>query len=347
MTTTLWFLYGNNGHFSLIILALLMAIPSLYSSISKSAFLGLTVTTIVNFIFIQIFAPYYLHQLVLIPLDSSLLNNLFSPIILLISLVYFGSYYIKVQTKNSNDIYSFQNQIEAFKSQESFLIEAKQHSAFATLTKGIAHEIRNPLALMLSTIELLLDETDNPQLMLEYLPILKKTIIRINKITTTMFRYANPTSEKRQLIEINPLINDVALLVAAEVKKRNIDININLTKEPYMVVGDEYSIGQAILNLLSNAFESIENQGKVAITTKLSTVEDISYICIQITDNGKGVSSHIKQSIFNPFISSKPKQAGLGLSITSRICDEHKGFIEHKQLENKTAFTLFIPTYNE
>ncbi len=248
-----------------------------------------------------------------------------------------------LEEKVKEQIKSIQiKEIEKQKSEE-IATKASQQAAYATLTRGIAHEIRNPMAMILSGVELIQDNLSDTDKITEYTQTVKELILRLKTITSTMLRYGKPVSGERTLSDINQLIEDALIVSNAECKKRQISIEKNLESLPKINL-EPASISQVFLNLILNSIEAINKKGNISIQTNSENTENASYIKITITDSGKGISRENITKIFNPFYSSKYGNTGLGLSIVLKIINEHNGKVNIESEEEKfTSVIIKLP----
>lgn len=234
--------------------------------------------------------------------------------------------------------------------QQSLEIAEKmsQQASFATLTRGIAHEIRNPLGMILSGIEMIEDSEDK-KLVREYTDIVKKNIMRLTKITTTMMKYGASVSANKELTDLNQIIRDVTLVGSAECLKHNILVEHQLKVIPKILV-DPASIEQAIMNIFLNAIQAIESRGTITFRTSLDTFQTQTKngpqegIKIQIADTGPGIPKEHIQKIYDPFFTTKYGSTGLGLSVVLKIIHDHQGLITiDSEKDVGTIFTIYLP----
>ncbi len=222
-------------------------------------------------------------------------------------------------------------------------------NSYATLTRGLAHEIKNPLGMILSGIELIEENTENKAIILEYCKLIKENILRLSNITSTMIHYGSPISKQREPLNMNTLIEDICILSQKDLKKRNLTLTTELEATGF-IQGEKNSLSQSLLNLVLNASQAITDTGSINIKTENSSIQTqdkkrILGIKITIRDTGCGIPCEIKSKIFDPFFSTKHRHTGLGLSLVLRVVEEHKGTIEH--LDNTpqgSCFVLFLPT---
>ncbi|MBI4722447.1 MAG: hypothetical protein HY769_05530 [Candidatus Stahlbacteria bacterium] len=211
----------------------------------------------------------------------------------------------------------------------------------------LAHEVRNPLATIQGSCELIREGVDKLESKKLLDNILSHTR-RLNNIVTNFLSYAKPIPLKQENIEIGKLLNETIKLAP---NKLPIEI---IQPKPLWVKLDQEQIKTAFLNLILNAFESMDSNGKlqIKVTPPLqkyyvfeenrNTGEDEMVICFK--DIGKGILDAEITQIFTPFYTTKKGGAGLGLSIVSKIIETHKGRIEVKsKVGEGTIFVIHFP----
>lgn len=219
-----------------------------------------------------------------------------------------------------------------------------------SLAAGIAHEIRNPLAALSGSIQVLQNELklkdDNKRLM----DIVVNETDRLNTIITEFLEYARPTSAQADRIELNSLLNETIILLK---NSKNFHKNISVLKEIYpqlVLKGDPQRLRQVFWNLLINACQAMPDGGVLTITAaSFSQAEDDSVWCqIVISDTGLGIHNKDLRKIFDPFFTTKAGGTGLGLAIVHRIIDDHRGSITVDSEPGKgTQFKIRLPMIDD
>lgn len=225
---------------------------------------------------------------------------------------------------------------------EETLKRKEKLTAMGQLASGVAHEIRNPL----NAIGLI-----SQRLYKEFEPIadheefnqLTKTMVdevrRINDIISQFLKIARPPKLNRQFKDINEILKSIKVLVSVQAEEKHIRIHENYSDLPLIPI-DENQMRQAILNIIQNGIEAIENSGELTITTEVSGPE----ICIKITDTGSGMDGVMVSRIFNLYYTTKPYGTGLGLSIAHQIIVQHDGRIHVESTkEVGTTFFIYLP----
>ena len=228
--------------------------------------------------------------------------------------------------------------------------ELHQQDKMAVLGKliaGVAHEVKTPLAIIKTRIQIwqqaLKSPVNNKEAVSEdSMKLVVNEIDRLSKLVKRLLIFSKPISNKLQEIDINSLIEKTVELI--KVEKNHDDINFDIAFERNLptVLGDTNGMEQVFLNLLMNSVESISRDGRIYIETAYRSDEYMTQIII--SDNGKGISEGIRNQIFDPFFTTKESGTGLGLSIAQEIVKAHKGRIEFSNENDWTICKIFLPT---
>lgn len=233
--------------------------------------------------------------------------------------------------------------------QRHILEKVSQQSAFTTLSMGIAHEIRNPMFNLLARAEIIEEEPANAQEVLKFVEMIKRNISRILNITNTMLKYGNPAASERSRLSAKRVLTEIVEIIKGKCLQRQIKIKLDLNEVPLIYV-DGNQIYQALMNIIINAIESMEKgYGELSISvheTTFVTIEnkEVKGIAIEIKDTGDGIAPEVRDSIFNPFFTTKYKNTGLGLAITLKNIHAHRGLISlNSEIGKGTVFTVYLP----
>jgi len=247
---------------------------------------------------------------------------------------------VKNRTKDLQDT------IEELKTTQKQLVESEKMASLGVLSAGIAHEINNPLNFIqggVYSLEQFVEENnlkDNSTIAF----ILKSIDTGINRATsiiTSLGHYSRQSESVNEAIDINDIINNCLVILHNQLKK-NIEVKLSFSDEPYILYGNEGRLHQAILNILSNAVQSINDKGVINIETKINKEK----LEITISDTGSGIDEKILSKITEPFFTTKSPGdgTGLGLSITYSIIQEHEGVLEFNSvLGEGTKVVVSLP----
>jgi two-component system sensor histidine kinase PilS (NtrC family) len=214
---------------------------------------------------------------------------------------------------------------------ESELKKSDRLAALGEFSARMAHEIRNPLAAMSGSVQLLssrtiLDESDR-----RLLAIVMREADRLNILITEFLAYARPSSPLKHRIELGSFIDDICLFVSADPRFSNITIS-NTIPSFLSLSADPNQLRQVIINILQNSADAMKASGKILVESRhlfrgSDTYRKTPVIRIYITDTGAGISGEAALHLFEPFWTTKAEGSGLGLAISYRIIEAHGGTI--------------------
>ncbi|MFI5295495.1 MAG: sensor histidine kinase [Thermodesulfovibrionales bacterium] len=230
---------------------------------------------------------------------------------------------------------------------EERLRKAEHLAGIGQFSTSIAHEIKNPL----NFISLSIDHIKE-----RYKPVegdrdafeslisnIKKEIQRVSGFAESFLQYGRPLELNLQKTDIGVLIEDVIGLVMAKAQKEGVDIQREYEALPELSVDSEF-IKTCLYNVVLNAFQAMPGGGRLTIRTK-KTGEKFSII---VEDTGIGISEDKAGRIFDPFFTTKAQGLGLGLALTKRIIEEHKGKVDFKSVMGKgSAVAMILPIEKE
>jgi two-component system, NtrC family, sensor histidine kinase PilS len=215
-------------------------------------------------------------------------------------------------------------------------------AAIGQLAGGIAHEIRNPLASISGSVEMLKESTSdlNPE-NAKLFSIIIKEIDRLNLLITDFLSFVRPEVKRTDEVSVKSLIEDIITLIKFDKKlSENVDFEMNLVD--VKIKCDKSKLTQSFINIITNALQALKGQENPKFICNISS--EGYFVSIEFTDNGLGMSESTVQRIFEPFYTTKDKGTGLGLAITHRIIEGHGGVIKVISKEKKgTTFFIRLP----
>ena len=223
---------------------------------------------------------------------------------------------------------------------EEQLRRADRLSALGTLSAGMAHEIRNPLGSIKGAVEILRDGYSPDDSKYEFIQILLKETDRLNRIVQEFLSFARPKQLEYQFADVNEALESVLMLTAAEAKKTGITVKKKLDSTIGKRRLDASLLKQAFLNLILNALQAMPEGGILTVESKLLG----GMIEVRICDTGIGISELNRKKLFSPFFTTKKNGIGLGLVISYRIIENHRGTIDVVSEPGKgSTFLVKIP----
>ena len=207
------------------------------------------------------------------------------------------------------------------------------------LTTGIAHEIRNPLAIIKMIEQTMSKELINNENLLKELTIIDEEVERANKVIKSLMEFSKPSKNEKGLYLINQIIDDVLIITDKYTSQHKVNV---IHKKYEVALGnyDREQIIQAFVNLILNAVDAMPNGGSIYITAQPSNDNKVK---ITFEDTGIGIDEANIEKIFDPFFTTKDEGTGLGLPIIYRIIENHEGKITVRSaVGNGTIFEIFI-----
>ncbi len=193
------------------------------------------------------------------------------------------------------------------------------------IAAGMAHEIKNPLASLRGSIQMLRENIPYEPVQDQLMHIILREADRLNGLVSEFLVFARPQAGKVQTILLDRIIEETVNLMRADPNCRDrIQITGRIHTGIYVRIDPEH-IRQVVWNLLNNAAESISGEGEIEVSLYPVKKTDA---CISVSDNGCGIEKKDLDSIFDPFFSTKPKGTGLGLSIVQQIISSYDGLID-------------------
>jgi two-component system sensor histidine kinase PilS (NtrC family) len=215
-----------------------------------------------------------------------------------------------------------------------------------SLAAGIAHEIRNPLASLSGSIQMLQGELELEGDHKHLMDIVLRETDRLNNIITEFLDYARPRSNQLEQISLASLLEETITLFRNSREFRKDIVIICNIPSAIVITGDPQRLRQVFWNLLINAAQATQNGGTITVSATSGAGIDADEATIRIVDSGMGIASEHLEHIFDPFFTTKPAGTGLGLAIAYRIIQDHNGTIDVKSEEGKgTAVIINLPYY--
>jgi signal transduction histidine kinase len=192
------------------------------------------------------------------------------------------------------------------------------------LTAGIAHEIRNPLAIIGYALELLCRDGELTEFQLEMAEKIEMEIERLGALTDGLLSFSSSREGHLRLVALNDLVEETLRLLRFELQRQAIQLETEFAELP-LVAADPNKLKQVVINLIMNAAQSMNGEGKVTLRTAVCGGE----VELTVSDTGPGIPDSLRENIFDPFFTTKPEGegTGLGLYLCRSIAREHGGEI--------------------
>jgi len=233
---------------------------------------------------------------------------------------------------------------------EEHLRQNEKLSALGLLAAEVAHEIRNPLTVMKMLYHSLQLEFSPGDPRVKDDAILREKMDHLNKIVEQILDFARGAEPKMSLVNLNQLLNDLALLIRHKLRHQRIEFVRRLAPELPEIMADGAQLAQAFLNLTLNAVEAMPKGGTLTLSTRAVTLRrqgpKPTHVLIEFRDTGQGMTEEQRRRRHSSLLSStKQKGTGLGLAIMSRVVETHRGKVRILSRPGKgTAITITLPT---
>ncbi|MBI4811463.1 MAG: HAMP domain-containing protein [Ignavibacteriales bacterium] len=223
---------------------------------------------------------------------------------------------------------------------QSYLEHADRLATTGEMAASMAHEIKNPIAGVLGALQVFDSETPKEDDRKEIIAEMISQLDRVNNAVNDLLCYARPTAPLFEEVSVNELINKTSTLLSRQFRHKKIQVQTQLPAHQLIITADKKQIQQVLWNIILNAVQSMDVEGNL----RISLIPEDSIIKIQISDTGKGIPPAQLNQVFKPFFTTKHKGTGLGMTISKRIIEQHKGKIQIDIAVGKgTIITLSLP----
>lgn len=222
---------------------------------------------------------------------------------------------------------------------KDLLVQSEKMAFAGRMAASVAHEIRNPLNMLVMSAQLLQNKLGKKNPNRELVDVIMRNLERIDHLVTELVNCARPPKLRMRNYNINRVINSVIDTIKNKCRAQRIKIERDLKDDIPKVRIDKEHVEQSILNMSKNSMEAMHKGGVLTFSTNCEG----GYATIGITDTGRGISDKDMIKIFDPFYTTKQGGTGLGLSICYAIIASHNGFINVRSKRGSTCFTVKLP----
>jgi signal transduction histidine kinase len=225
------------------------------------------------------------------------------------------------------------------------LLQSEKLALVGKLAAGMAHSIRNPFTsvkMRLFSLSRALELTETQR---DDLRVISEEIRHIDAIVQNFLEFSRPPRLQIQQVSPSSVVDQALQLMVHRLKSYAVDIHLQ-RKDPLPEIPiDPEQLKEVLVNLIVNACEAMESDGRIIITEEVTQVDALGPCAmLRLADNGPGIPPEILQKVFQPFFTTKEDGTGLGLSIASRIIEEHRGILEIESDQDQGAtFRILLP----
>jgi len=210
-------------------------------------------------------------------------------------------------------------------------------SALKTLSAGVAHEIRNPLAVIQSLVQTLAQKTSDPK-QKELADAIEKEVARLNRFLGEFLQYGRPPALKPEASDIAGFIDQALCFALPPNGDAKITVHRDIPDDLPPIFVDPEACHQVLLNAVLNAIQAMKGAGTLEIRARSKPTQCM----LEIKDSGPGIPPENLEKVFLPFFSTKRRGSGLGLAISRQIVDAHGGRIYFENNVNEKGVTLIM-----
>jgi signal transduction histidine kinase len=224
----------------------------------------------------------------------------------------------------------------------SQLAHTEKMAAVGTLAAGVAHEVNNPLAGVLTCIENMRAEPENREMREQYLGLIHDGVKRIERTVASLLDFSRPRSMQLGPTSLNQSLSHVLNLVRFQLRKGGVEARLELDPRDPHITGDRFQIEQLLLNLVLNALQAMPHGGTLTLRTRPREGWEL----IEVGDTGVGIPEAIRERIFDPFFTTREvgQGTGLGLAVSYSIAAAHGGGLEVETTEGEgSVFRVLFP----
>jgi two-component system NtrC family sensor kinase len=270
---------------------------------------------------------------------------------------HFNTRYIPIFSGDGGSVSSvlgISRDITEKKEMEHLIYNTEKLASLGTLAAGVAHEINNPLGVILGFTDLMLDRTEEGTRAFEDLKIIEENCLNCKRIVENLMSFARVTEGIEEVVDLNTAIDSVVRIVQSTMRMTGIELRERVQEGLPGVRGDTREIRQVFFNLINNAvFAMRDNGGELLIETVVLP----GRVEIHFIDQGAGIAEHIGNRIFDPFFTTKEvgEGTGLGLSVSYGIVQKYGGSIRYTSVarseakpdeEIGTRFVVSLPVHD-
>ena len=222
------------------------------------------------------------------------------------------------------------------------LIKSERLSALGEMSAIVAHEVRNPMASIRASAQWIGEKIPKDDPNRKYTGYIIEESDRLERVVKDILAFSRESTPQVEPTDINKLIEDVLYFLQPEIESAQVRLLKHLKETISMIKIDPALIRQVLLNVIQNGLHFMANMERKEL--KVTTIQDVNNVVVEISDTGPGIPEENIKKIFDPFFTTKPSGTGLGLAVSNRIIESHKGRIEvESRLGHGATFKIILP----
>ncbi len=237
-------------------------------------------------------------------------------------------------------------EIEERKRLEKIVLQSEKMAAVGQLAGGVAHEINNPLGVILGFAQSLVRRMQPGDPYAIPLQSIEREAMRCRDLVQDLLTFSRIGKTEMEKINLSMVIESSLSLVSAQARVKNVSLVRDFSPDLPKILANQNQIQQVVINLCNNAIDAMPQGGTLTIRTQRSRLREKDALEIQVQDTGSGIPKEIQSKIFEPFFTTKEvgKGTGLGLSLVFEIVQKHDGHITVQSESKKgTTFKIYLP----
>jgi two-component system, NtrC family, sensor histidine kinase HydH len=251
---------------------------------------------------------------------------------------------LAVALENARLFEDLKRSYDALALAQAQLVENERLAALGELAAVMAHEVRNPLGVIfnsMSGLRRILKPEGEAEVLFS---IVNEEAERLNTIVGDLLDFSRPKSADRQPAVLSTIVQSALASTAAARAASNVRTVVEVGAQLNKVWVDARLVQQALTNLLLNAAQAMPQGGELRLVARLEKVQGVPWLCIEISDEGPGMTPELAERVFQPFFTTKAAGSGLGLAVVKRIAEAHGGVVRVlSRLGEGACFSLHLP----
>ncbi|HEV7764134.1 MAG TPA: PAS domain S-box protein [Thermoanaerobaculia bacterium] len=252
----------------------------------------------------------------------------------------------KLERKDGLHIVANARDITERRMLEASLEQAQRMTSLGHLAAKISHEMNNVLMAIQPNVEYIARVTPDDAKLQRVVQSVKDSVRRGSRMTQEILRFTKPAVPRLRPVDVGRWLNDLAR-DAKSILGPKIELTVSVPDDPPHINGDTAALNQAFTNILLNARDAMDGQGRIEIAvagaSELPTLLD-EFVHLSIRDTGSGMPPHVSERIFEPLFTTKARGMGLGLGVVHHIITAHQGMVKVDTAEGEgTTFHIFLP----